>query len=89
METKHECQILFSCLNRNVTEIGCRNNDGCSSQKACMRGRCADPCTSSNPCEQNQECQVVDHQPVCIKGLLQSILLFFEIHVSKKFLFPL
>lgn len=52
----------------NFTEIGCRAHGDCVSQKACINGVCADPCTSSSPCLDNQECQVLDHQPVCIKG---------------------
>lgn len=51
-----------------IPEINCEAHEECASQKACMNGLCADPCALSNPCNPNQECQCIDHQPVCIKG---------------------
>jgi hypothetical protein len=60
-------QIVF-ILEFKFTEIGCRAHGDCLSQKACINGVCADPCATSSPCLDNQECQVLDHQPVCIKG---------------------
>lgn len=63
-----------------VSEIGCKSHDECASQKACINGRCADPCTFSSPCLGEQECQVIDHQPVCIKGKLRMFFLLIKFH---------
>lgn len=51
-------------------EETCGSNNECSKQNSCIDGICSNPCDNpkSNPCNANQECQVLDHQPVCIKG---------------------
>lgn len=46
---------------------GCRPecvlNSDCPSDKACIRGKCADPCPGT--CGQNAECQTINHLPTC------------------------
>lgn len=78
-------QVLSHC--DCVSEIGCKSHEECALQKACINGRCADPCTFSSPCLGEQECQVIDHQPVCIKGK-QKQKICFDVFYSelKKFL---
>jgi len=51
-------------------ETGCRSNEECPSQKACINNVCLDVCGTPelNPCR-NQDCQVKDHQAVCITGI--------------------
>lgn len=51
-----------------ISVIGCVSHTDCPSQRACMNAICADPCAQSSPCDINQECQVQDHQPVCMRG---------------------
>lgn len=52
------------------SEVGCRASEECPSQKACINSICVDICADPryNPCV-NQECQVIDHQAVCVKGM--------------------
>ena len=46
---------------------GCRRecviNSDCSTNKACIKDKCRDPCPGT--CGQNAECQVINHLPVC------------------------
>ena len=46
---------------------GCRPecvlNTDCSSNRACIRNKCQDPCPGT--CGQNADCQVVNHLPSC------------------------
>jgi hypothetical protein len=46
---------------------GCRPecvlNSDCSSNKACVRNKCIDPCPGT--CGQNADCQVINHLPSC------------------------
>lgn len=49
-------------------DIACGSHQECQSQQACINGKCENPCAISNPCDRYQDCQVKDHQPVCIKG---------------------
>lgn len=46
---------------------GCRPeciiNSDCSSNKACIRNKCQDPCPGT--CGQNANCQVINHLPSC------------------------
>jgi hypothetical protein len=65
---------MFLTFSVNIPEIGCRSHNECSAKKACINGRCANPCESASPCLPNQECQVNDHQPVCIKGNVENSL---------------
>lgn len=41
----------------------CTINSECSSNLACMRQKCKDPCPGS--CGTNAECSVVNHTPIC------------------------
>lgn len=41
----------------------CVINSECSYNKACIRGKCADPCQGS--CGTNAECAVFNHTPMC------------------------
>lgn len=52
----------------NFSEIGCGTNTDCPNQKACINALCIDPCAQSDVCTHHQECQVDNHQVVCIEG---------------------
>lgn len=54
------------------SEIGCGTNTDCPNQKACINALCIDPCAQSDVCAQHQECQVDNHQVVCIQGKSSS-----------------
>lgn len=41
----------------------CVMNSDCSSNLACIRSKCQDPCPGS--CAQNARCQVISHAPSC------------------------
>lgn len=41
----------------------CTVNTDCSTNRACINNKCADPCPGS--CASNAECQVVNHSPIC------------------------
>lgn len=60
--------MLF--LTITIKEETCGSHDECPKHNSCVNGICANPCDlpQHNPCNANQECQVLDHQPVCIKG---------------------
>lgn len=53
----------------NFSEIGCASNSDCPSQRACINARCVDLCKQTDQCGLDQECQMENHQSVCIKGL--------------------
>lgn len=40
---------------------GCRNNDACPSNQACVNGQCQNPCR----CGFGAVCEVYNHSPVC------------------------
>lgn len=42
----------------------CANNGDCSSQLACVRQKCQDPCIGS--CGDNARCHVVSHTAMCV-----------------------
>lgn len=48
--------------------IECKEDKECSSNTACIEGRCQNPCTASRkaPCPKDKACEVLNHQPVCI-----------------------
>lgn len=52
----------------DFTEIGCASNTDCPSQRACVNTICVDPCKQTDLCHQQEECQVQEHHPVCVKG---------------------
>lgn len=52
----------------NFLVIGCVASTDCPNQKACINKLCVDPCHHSNPCTGDQECQVMDHGAVCVRG---------------------
>ena len=45
--------------------IGCLSNTECPPSHACVNGKCADPCTTSNPCDRSEICRVFNHRPTC------------------------
>lgn len=49
----------------------CAADEECASNLACIRGQCRNPCIDYDargkpPCEENKQCEVLDHKPVCI-----------------------
>lgn len=48
--------------------LECNLDKQCSSDKACIEGRCQNPCTASKkaPCPKDKSCEVLNHQPICI-----------------------
>lgn len=71
-----EFNFNFSMV--NFSEIGCGTNTDCPNQKACINALCIDPCAQSNVCTQHQECQVDNHQVVCIEGKLSRSNVFWR-----------
>lgn len=61
-------KIVFLSTHLTLTDIGCASNSDCPSQRACINSKCINPCNSTNLCDADQECQVENHQPVCLKG---------------------
>ena len=51
-------------------EIKCYQDGDCPSQLSCIDAKCRNPCAHSNPCKGHEECQVQNHQSVCVKGKL-------------------
>ncbi len=46
--------------------IGCRSNEECPLDKACVNRQCVDPCVYQSDCApSNAECFVMDHRPHC------------------------
>lgn len=68
MKQSSTSKILISFSMVNFSEIGCGTNTDCPNQMACINALCIDPCAHANVCTQHQECQVTDHQMVCIQG---------------------
>lgn len=58
----HEPELIIFLL--FAVEIGCRADDECPSQTACINGECVNPCDEANPCGVNSECTVLDTMPV-------------------------
>jgi hypothetical protein len=51
------------------SEIGCRTDSECATQKACINDHCQDPCVLGNLCPATQTCLVQNHQQVCVQGI--------------------
>lgn len=51
-----------------MADVDCVSHNECGIQQACINGRCQNPCSVASPCASQQDCQVKDHQPICIKG---------------------
>lgn len=47
-----------------LVDIGCKSDEECPSQTACINGECVNPCDETNPCGVNSECAVLDTVPV-------------------------
>lgn len=45
--------------------LECTQSSQCTSNTACMDGRCQSPCAKS-PCPPDKACEVLNHQPICI-----------------------
>lgn len=45
--------------------LECARDAQCATNRACVRGRCVNPCASGT-CAANKTCEVLDHRPVCI-----------------------
>lgn len=60
------CAVSLVCLR---TEIGCASNVDCPTQRACINQHCVNPCKHTDLCQADQECQVDNHNPVCVKGM--------------------
>ena len=52
------------CLGEYVRE-GCSQNIDCELDKACIEGKCINPCLEKNSCGQNAVCSVKNHQKEC------------------------
>jgi hypothetical protein len=57
--------FLGDAYSRCYTE--CTRHNDCASNKACVRLRCQDPCSSPNPnvCGQGAQCEATNHKAVC------------------------
>lgn len=44
------------------------DNEECALNMACINNQCQNPCHMNNPCTNQHDCQVQNHQPVCVKG---------------------
>lgn len=56
--------LIFDIIS---TEIGCTHNSECPVEQACINSLCQNPCADSSPCGTDQECQVHNHDMVCVK----------------------
>lgn len=45
--------------------LGCRRDDECPLDKACINSKCENPCEKTAVCERNEICQVYNHRPEC------------------------
>ncbi|EAT34892.1 AAEL012905-PA [Aedes aegypti] len=45
--------------------LGCRADSECPLDKACINGKCDNPCEKQAICAQNELCQVYQHRPEC------------------------
>uniref|UniRef100_A0A182JQ20 EGF-like domain-containing protein n=1 Tax=Anopheles christyi TaxID=43041 RepID=A0A182JQ20_9DIPT len=50
-----------------TSELGCRHSNECPLERSCINGICVDPCRSGNPCDVGEECEVQNHETVCVK----------------------
>lgn len=48
-----------------LSEPGCSTDSECSSAETCVNRQCVNPCSISNPCAKNAECQPTNHKAVC------------------------
>ena len=44
---------------------GCRASNNCPSDRACVRGKCSDPCLASGVCGKGAICSAASHVAVC------------------------
>ncbi len=68
MNHKSECRCLqgFEGNPRTRCETpGCKSNDECPLDKACISRQCVNPCAYDHPCAPNAECFVLTHRPQC------------------------
>lgn len=63
--------------------MSCQSEIDCTSQQTCINRKCQNPCAVSNPCTQSQDCQVQDHQPVCVKGNNEWLKQQFGVNICK------
>lgn len=45
--------------------LGCRSNDECPSNQACINSKCENPCEKTATCATNELCHVYNHRPEC------------------------
>lgn len=45
--------------------LGCRSDDECPSDKACINTKCENPCEKTAVCAKNEICRVYNHRPEC------------------------
>lgn len=45
--------------------MGCRRNEDCQFNEACVNRQCKDPCTYPDVCGINAKCLVNNHHPIC------------------------
>ncbi|BES97160.1 PTI [Nesidiocoris tenuis] len=53
------------CDRAPLSEPGCSTDSECSSAETCVNRQCVNPCSISNPCAKNAECQPTNHKAVC------------------------
>lgn len=51
---------LVSCV-----VLGCRSNDECPSNQACINNKCDNPCDKTATCANTEVCRVYNHRPQC------------------------
>lgn len=72
MKRKHFQTFIIPHINlwslNEFTEIGCTHDSSCPVETACINGICKNPCSERNACQGDQECQVHNHEMVCVKG---------------------
>lgn len=56
--------LLLSSQQPNLDE-SCANDMQCPNEKACIGGKCSDPCSLRGACGDNALCQTVLHRPRC------------------------
>jgi len=62
----NKLQITNTCVvDFAAEEPGCKSNDDCPQSDTCLNRKCVNPCTVSNPCAPNAECQAANHRAVC------------------------
>lgn len=52
---------LFINFKRHYLVTGCRSNEECSTNEACINGKCSNPCR----CGPNAVCDVLYHKATC------------------------